>query len=269
MRLTILALACGIATTTGVSASDISTTPELGPEQDRPWALQISPYVWATGLDGHISPFRHGPTIGIKKSFSDVIDDLDFAGFVNLWGRYERFVFSADMMYVSTTDSKVVQGSIPRPPLSVRLGASIDTKQFTSTLQAGYRVIETPEFTLDMLGGVRFWHISNDVDLDVQVGGLRRTLRYGESFNWVDPIVGARAFLNLTDKLSVQAQADIGGFGAGAKSTWSVLATANYTLTDHLSLSAGYKHLEVDYEDDGHVFDATMSGPVLGITYRF
>lgn len=48
------------------------------------WALQVTPYMWAAGLDGHISPFRRGPTIGVEKSFSDVMDDLNFGGFVNI-----------------------------------------------------------------------------------------------------------------------------------------------------------------------------------------
>lgn len=267
--LAVLAAAALTATALGAKASDLPAPAENEGETERPWVLQITPYVWGTGLSGDVSPFRRGPTIGIKKSFSDVIEDLDFAGFVNVWGRYERFVFSADMLYVSTTDSKVVHGTIPRPPLSVRLDASIDTRQFTSTLQAGYRVIETPDFTFDVLGGVRFWHISNDVDLDVEVAGQKRRISYGEDFGWVDPVIGARAFLRMTEKLSLQAQADVGGFGGGSNSTWSVLATANYTMTDHLSVSAGYKYLDINYEDDGHVFDTTMSGPVIGLTYRF
>ena len=32
---------------------------------------------------------------------------------------------------------------------------------------------------------------------------------------------------------------------------------------------AGYKALSVDYDEDGHVFDATLKGPVLGLTWRF
>ncbi|MCP6559458.1 hypothetical protein NL501_30000, partial [Klebsiella pneumoniae] len=83
------------------------------------------------------------------------------------------------------------------------------------------------KFTLDALGGIRFWHISNDVT----VSALGLTRSYGESFNWVDPVVGTRALLRLTDKLSLQAQADIGGFGAGSELTWSVLGTVNYLLT--------------------------------------
>ncbi len=65
------------------------------------------------------------------------------------------------------------------------------------------------------------------------------------------------------------AQADIGGFGVGSDLTWSILGTVNYILTDNWSVSAGYKHLSVDYDGDGYVFDVDLSGPVLGLTYRF
>jgi len=230
------------------------------------WALQITPYMWAAGLKGDISPFRRAPTIGVEKSFSDVMDDLNFGGFVNVWARYDRFVLSGDMMYVDTTDSHAFGAlpSLPVPPGTI-INGSVDSKQFMATLQGGYRVVATPDFTLDALAGARFWHISNDVT--VSALGVSRT--YGESFGWVDPVVGLRAFLPLTDKLSLQAQADVGGFGAGSDITWSALATINYTFTDHLSVSAGYKVLDVDYDRGGHVFDTRLSGPVLGLTLRF
>lgn len=244
---------------------------------ERPnWALQISPYMWAAGLNGNVSPFRRGPTIGVEKSFSDVLDNFNIGGFVNVWARYDRFVFSGDIMYVDTTDS---HGAGPLPslqlpggivvPAGTSIDATVDTKQFMATLQGGYRVVDRPSFTLDALAGARFWHISNDVTLTVGLGGGSVTRSYGESFGWVDPVIGARAFLPVTDKFSVQAQADIGGFGAGSKLTWSALATVNYLVNDHLSASAGYKVLDVDYEHGGHVYDTRLSGPVLGLTYRF
>lgn len=92
---------------------------------------------------------------------------------------------------------------------------------------------------------------------------------HGESFGWMDPVVGLRAFLSITDRLSIQAQADIGGFGAGSDLTWSALATVNYLVDDHLSVSAGYKVLDVDYNRGGHVYETRLSGPVLGATWRF
>lgn len=227
----------------------------------RSWALQVTPYVWGAGISGDISPFRRGPTIGTRKSFADVLGDLNLGGFINLWGRHERFVFSGDLLYVATTDSKFVRGV----PVVGAVDTSVDSRQFTSTWQAGYRLVDGSDFTLDALGGLRLWHVSNDVR--VRVAG--RNVKYGEDFGWVDPVIGARAFLRVAENLSLQAQADVGGFGVGADMTWSALVTANYTFSDHLSVSAGYKLLDTDYARNGHVFETTLSGPVLGITYRF
>jgi hypothetical protein len=264
-----LALAASLlfGAATAARAADASAEPPVDSAQ-RPWALQVTSYLWVTGMEGSISPFRAAPTIEVDKSFSDVLDDFNFGGFVNVWGRYEQFVFSGDLMYVDTTDSKAFG---PLPPVSNAIPAgtvvegSVNSKEFMTTLQGGYRVYDTPDFTVDALGGVRFWHISTDVT--VSALGLSRS--YGESFGWADPVVGARAFLRLTEKVSIQAQADVGGFGAGSDLTWSALATANYIVNDNVSLSAGYKVLEVDYDRDGHVFDTRFSGPVLGMTYRF
>jgi len=236
--------------------------------EHRNWALQISPYMWAAGLKGDVSPFRRAPTIGVEKSFSDVMDNLNFGGFVNIWGRYDRFVFSADVMYVNTTESHAF-GPLPPLPIPVPPGivvnGKLDSSQFTATVQGGYRIVDAPVFTLDVLGGARFWRLSNTVT--VSALGLSRS--YGASFGWADPLVGVRAFLRLTENLSLQAQADIGGFGAAADSTWSALATVNYAFTDHLSVSAGYKVLDVDYDRDGHVYKTRLSGPVAGLTWRF
>lgn len=232
------------------------------------WALQITPYMWAAGLEGNISPFQRAPTIGVEKSFSDVLDDLNFGGFANIWGRYDRFVLSGDVMYVDTTDSHTFGPLPPLPgpiPPGTVVEGSVDTRQFMATLEGGYRVFDTQDVTLDALVGARFWNISNDVT----VSALGMSRSYGESFGWVDPVIGLRAFFRLTDKLSVQAQADIGGFGTGSDFTWSAMATANYTFTDQLSVSAGYKVLDVDYDHDGYVYDTRLSGPVVGLTYRF
>lgn len=262
--------AADVAMGQGVSLSE--------PEDDTRWVTQVTPYLWAAGLEGKISPFRRGPVIETDKSFSDVLDDLNFGGFANLWTRHGRFVFSADAMYIKTTDADAI-GPLPAfqipglgvtIPVGATIGARVDTEQFMATLQGGYRIVETPRFTLDALAGARIWHISNEIKVTAEHTGIgRRTASYGESFGWADPLAGLRAFVPLTEQFSLQAQADAGGFGAGADLTWSVLATANYTVNDSLSLSAGYKALKVDYDRDGHVYDVFLSGPVVGMTLRF
>lgn len=227
--------------------------------------LQVTSYVWATGLKGEVSPFGMGPTIGVDRSFSEGRDGLNVAGFINIWGRHERFVLSANLMYTDTSDRNTYRfpGTAQLPPIDVE--GKVDTKQFMGTLQGGYRVLDTSDVTLDALGGIRLWHISNKIT----ASGLGRSESYSESFSWVDPIIGSRLFVRLTDKLSLQAQADVGGFGVGSDLTWSVLGTANYAFTDRLAVSAGYKRLDVNYKHHRHVYDVRFSGPVLGLTYRF
>ncbi len=249
----------------GAAGAADAASEELQPVGAPDWIVQVTPYLWASGMKGDISPFSRAPTIHVDESFSDILKDLDFGGFLNVWARRDRFVLSADLMYVDLSDATVI-GTLPViGEIPGGLSASLDSVQFNATLQAGYRVVDTPRFTFDVLGGGRFWYISND--LTVQYADFSRS--HGEDFNWIDPLVGARAFYNVTDRLSVMGQADIGGFGVGSDFTWQALGTVNYRFNDNWAVSAGYKVLSVDYDDDGHVFDATLSGPVLGFTYRF
>lgn len=272
-----IALCSAAVSAPSLAADDTESSPWLN-ETNSAWTWQITPYVWAAGIKGHMSPFKHGPTMSVEKSFSDVMSDFSMGGFINAWGRRDRFVFSGDMMYISTRGAEASGplSAFQLPGFGVTIPAGADTKakvkskQFMATLQAGYRVLDTPGFTLDALGGVRFWHISTDVRVTASHPGIGSiSASQKESFNWVDPLLGVRAFVPVADNWSLQMQADIGGFGMGSKHTWSALGTVNYVFSDNLSASVGYKVLDVDYQHRGHVYDVRMKGPVLGLTYRF
>jgi len=131
------------------AADEVAPAPASPLQADRVGqALQVTPYLWAAGLDGRISPFRRAPALGIEKSFSDVLDGLEFGGFVNLWLRRGQFVFSGDVMYVSTRDGHAF-GPLPPLPVPVPPGTTVegrvDSRQANATLQAGYRVVAIPE----------------------------------------------------------------------------------------------------------------------------
>lgn len=260
----------------------VSATPSSpGPSELRessPWVVQVTPYVWTTGLQGNVSPFERGPALPVDKSFSQVLSDLNGAVFVNVWARHERLVLSGDLMYVNTAAGGGTGPlpAIPVPalgkvtPAEAEIRGRVHTKQFMSTVQAGFRVVETPELTLDTLAGARFWHVSNDASVELDAPSLGSPkFRIKETFHWVDPLVGLRLFVRLGQRLSMQAHADIGGFGAGADSTWSAQATVNYAFSDKFSASAGYKVMKVDYARGGNVYDVRLSGPVIGVTYKF
>lgn len=86
--------------------------------------------------------------------------------------------------------------------------------------------------------------------------------------SWIDPLIGFRGRLNLTDKLYLAARGDIGGFGVGSELAWNAFGSLGYQWTDRFSTELGYRYLSMDYSDNGFIFDADMSGLFLGMTLK-
>lgn len=275
---TLLILAIFTANMPYAHAADVTVkAPEV-----RDWHFQISPYVWMTGMKGEVSPFKRAPTVEVDKDFSDVLKNIDFAGFVDFYYRQENFVFSGDIMYVNITDAqafgpKQFDATVIGLPLDFDISNAkikVSSKVFNSTLTAGYRLVDQPSVTLDLLGGVRIWRVSNDVSIgaDITLDGrpiADGTVSLSKSFGWVDPVIAARSMIALTDNISLLVNADIGGFNVGSKLSWSALSTINYSFNSSWTASVGYKYLSVNYDRNDRVFDTRLSGPVMAVTYRF
>jgi hypothetical protein len=88
------------------------------------------------------------------------------------------------------------------------------------------------------------------------------------SKSWVDPLVGFRARLNVTEKLYMVARGDIGGFGLGSDLAVNALGAVGYQWTRRLSSELGWRYLSIDYSDGGFIYDTRTSGVFLGLTYK-
>lgn len=217
------------------------------------WRFQLTPYVWMTGLKGDIRVARNAPTAHVSQSFTDVLNDLDAAAFLNGTARKGRYVLQLDASYASLSD----QASLP-----MGLKAHTKIQQSALTLTGGRNWQLSPADSLDVLAGVRWWNIRASVQLQPLLHTQTR-----ESF--VDPIVALRWRHQFTPRWSTLVYADLGGLGVGSDFTWQLLAVANYQLRDNVFLSAGYRQLNVDYRSGGRRLDFGMGGPVLGATFRF
>lgn len=218
------------------------------------WSAQITPYVWATGIGGDITPFSGAPTLSIDKGFSDILDDLDGAFFLSGYARRDRLVFMGDFSWSSSSKSGRIPPGLP---------AQGKLSQRSMTLLGGWRTLQNDDFTLDLLAGARAWSVKSSIDV---AGGL---IHAAPSKEFVDPILAARANIAIAPRWSAILYADIGGFGAGSESTSQLLATVNYEVNDNLWLSLGYRQLDVDYRSGGTDVDMRMAGPLFGATWRF
>lgn len=238
------------------AAAAVFAAPAAAVERDEPgvWTGQITPYVWAVGIGGDITPFAGAPTISFDKSFSEVLEDSDGAFFISGFARRDRFVVLGDFSYSASSKEGLVPPGVP---------ATGKLRQTSLTLAAGYRAVAGPDWTLDILGGVRVWSLSSSIEL---FGGA---IQKSPGDEFADAILAVRANVPLGPRWSVIAYGDIGVFQIGSHATSQFLLTVNYQLNDNIYLSAGYRELSVDYRDGGTRVDATMAGPLVGATWRF
>ncbi len=133
------------------------------------------------------------------------------------------------------------------------------------TFGGSYRVIDNGTATLDVLAGGRLWN----VDTDLTLTGPRAVREASASKTWVDPLIGVASGVDLGSGFGLHAEADVGGFGAASDLDWQVQGTLQYKYNDWVTLEAGYRYLDIDYEDGGFMLDVALQGPVIGAKIRF
>jgi hypothetical protein len=92
------AVATGLVLGLALAASAWS---QEGPRtaMDDTWHFAITPYFWATGLDGTVS-MKGLIEVPVKVSFSDIWDNLDVGILGRFEGRKNRIGFWADTTYI-------------------------------------------------------------------------------------------------------------------------------------------------------------------------
>ena len=222
------------------------------------WTFAAAPYLWLAGLNGEIG-VRGLPPADVDVDFSQVFDAIDwFPPPIMIAGeaRNGRFALFTDFIYLGLE----VDGSSSGP---VPLTADVKMNTVVWTFGASYRVVENETATLDVLAGGRLWYL----DTDVTLTGPVNVLQGSGSKTWVDPIIGVAGTVDLGSGFGLHGEADIGGFGVGAELDWQVLGTLRYRYNDAVTLEAGYRYLDVDYDEDGFVFDIAMHGPIIGAEF--
>jgi hypothetical protein len=284
----------GRANAADISAPVKAAKPEPALEA---WTFKLTPYVWATGLDG--STTVKGRTTDVSASFVDIVEHTQFPK-----GLFEVAAFGearigpvsllSDIAYLKLgLDSSITRSrNVDNLGLSVGASAGLKVEMVIAELAAAYEVgrwnsLFAPgtESALDLYGGARIWWQHADAELQLSgtlnAAGLTltgsRTLSAARSVSWVDPVIGMRFRHQINRNLALIASGDIGGFGAGSEFSWQVIGALNYEFLQRNNVTwsgmVGYKALSVDYSQGSgltrYEFDMVMHGPIVGLTARF
>ena len=237
-------------------AADIAE-PAAEPVIDSGWVFSVTPYFWMAGLKGQIGVRGLEPA-NVDLSFGDVFDAIDWwPPPVMLAGeaRNGRYAIFTDFIYLGTGAEGTLSG----------VAVDVGMNNVIWTLGGSYRVVDNGTATLDLMAGGRLWYI----DADITLAGSVNTFQGSGSKTWVDPIIGVAGSVDLGNGFGLRGAADIGGFGVAADLDWQVVGALEYQYNQSVSLELGYRYLDVDYSDDGFVYDISMQGPIVGATFKF
>ena len=116
------------------------------------------------------------------------------------------------------------------------------------------RLVVAPE------AGFRYTYMRTELE-------VRRGPTVDSSESWVDPLIGSRISLELTDRWAIVGEGDFGGFGVGSDFTgtsrpFSAIGTTLFGRPT--TFLFGYRALHQDYDHGDFAWDVTMHGPMLG-----
>lgn len=239
------------------------------------WKFILIPYLWVMEIDGDVTV--KGNDVDVDVGFDDIVDNLDLAAigqFIAKMGRWEFFV-QPNYMKLSP------EGESDRK--AVTIDADIDIEMLLLEFGTFYRLGtwgDTVPVSVDILGGGRYWHIDNEIDLDIDTSLPRVDItREGDvesEKDLIDPFVGLRLETSITKKLRFTARGDIGGFDISDDTSdlsWQAVGLFEYDISQRIVLGAGYRALDIRKEegsgDDKNGIDATIHGPLLGVGIRF
>jgi hypothetical protein len=228
------------------------------------WLVRIAPYLWATSLDGNARV--KGIESDVDLPFGDILEDLSLAGMLLADIQKGRFGVAVNGVFARLTpENELGPFEIKTTTDMVQLGVApyyrvVDWTYGTTASGKPLRLVVEPE------AGFRFTYLR--VELDVRHGG--RTVDGSES--WVDPLIGSRFGIDLSDRWNLTAEANVGGFGVGSDLAWNAQAFVGYRTSLFgvpTTLAAGYRALSQDYDHNDFKWDVTMHGPALGAVLRF
>jgi hypothetical protein len=260
------------------------------------WQVDWVPYLWFSKIKGTAG--IKGETIGVDINYKQIFDLIGdhfslLAGMGHLEVRHDRLFGFLDIMAttVSTSEGAQLEGVEKEGLHTGKIRANIDLSQDTTTFEfgGGYRLLRlampnrTVPFRLDALAGGRYYNYWGSVhaNASTKIQGLpggpqsaEQAVEAHGSVDWIDPFIGGRFTVPLTDDIEFSFRGDIGGFGLGSDLAWSLVSGLKYRipwepLGVHPWFALGYKVLSYDYDKNGTLIDLTFQGPFTGIGLTF
>lgn len=255
----LLALAGGVALLlAGASpGGEVGIVPEFAPPAESGWDFEVGLYGFLAGVDGELSVGDQ--SVDIEYDFSDILENLDATFMATVNARYDRFHLGVDLLYMEMSGD-----ASPAGPVFERASMSLDSLVVTAS--GTYRLWESPDGFFDLGAGVRYFEMDTGIVLQDRNGPVP-TVRASEDASLWDGLGVARFHYQITPKWFFRGCGDVGA--GDSQLTWQLFGAIGYLINDHAALLLGWRHLAYELESGPAELDIFLSGPQLGMGFRF
>jgi hypothetical protein len=236
----------------------ISPPPPPAGDYENEWHFSVTPYLWFAGAHGSIGALNHD--ISFHASPGDLLSHADIGLMGGAEASYKHFVLSGDILWIRLSDDK----ALAFPGLGTTTFANVHATQFLWTSKIGYRLVNREKFKIDATTGIRYWHLGSKLGFNPSTLGLN----FNGSQNWVDPLVGGQIQTALGRKAELTVLGDVGGWGVGSQLDYQIVGLLGFKISRAVTLQLGYRYLDVDYRNNGFLYDAATSGALIGFTFH-
>lgn len=248
---------CGVAWGADAAAGEASAKAAGEPQKPEDAVqVQVAFYSWLSSLSNEIHTRKEEATS--ETGLNEILDALDFANFAHVEVQKGKWGLFSELDFVKLSNDTEFRNPGDGAPFKIHADGVV--KQ-TMIEAGGIRSFEGSRLSLDALAGARYFRLESDVN----AGPFESEV----SKDWVDPLVGARLRLRLSDKWSASLRADLAGFGTGSELTTNAVATVGYDISERYTIGFGYRYMDIDYENGNIELSSTTQGPVIGMVIRF
>ncbi len=203
-----------------------SAIPQSSNQDGGDWRVNLVPYLWVTGLTGDVR--LKGRDIPVDASFTDVVSATDsllaFEAYFD--ARKGKWGFFSDLMFIKLGVEGIVLEDGP-----INLTNRLNVVEFGGLYRLGSNGASDGGSGADVVFGVRSTFLELESKLSEIEGVTTGRDLTKSNQKWAEPFVGLRGQTAPTNKLSLVAEGNIGGFGAGSDYSWKTLVAVGFRVS--------------------------------------
>lgn len=244
---------------------------------DDAWRYEASIYLWLPSIGGDTSFPANSGGSSIDVSSEDVLDALKMAFMGTASAKKGQWGLWTDLVYADfgakksgSRDFTIGNAEIPA---DVNANLKYDIKTWVWTVAGTYELVRKPNYTLDVLGGVRYLDVSQTLDWSISgdISSLPPVSRDGSaeaSSSLWDGIVGVKGVADLGNdhKWFIPYYLDVGT--GQSDLTWQVNAGIGYRY-NWGSLVATWRYLDYEMDSNEPIKSVNLNGPLFGATFQW